>query len=210
MKKQKKGKAAGPDGLCMESFIFGGPRLHVVISIFFNLCLMYGYLPSSFCEATIIPLVKSKISDLTNVNNYRAIAISPAMSKIFESILLYRIESHHDADDYQFGFKSHHSTMSCTHYLKKTVNYYTSRGSHVFPCFIDFNKAFDSVNYWQLFSKLLDQGIPMQFVCLLAYWFQNQKMCVRWQTVYSEAFGIGNGVRQGGILSPFLFRFYIR
>ena len=116
MKKQKKGKAAGPNGLCMESFIFGGPSLHVVLCIFLNLCLTYGYLPSSFCEATIIPLVKSKIGDLTNVNNYRAIAISPAMSKIFESILLYRIESHDDADDYQFGFKSHHSTMSCTHY----------------------------------------------------------------------------------------------
>ena len=35
-------------------------------------------------------------------------------------------------------------------------------------------------------------------------------MCVKWQMVFSEAFGIGNGVRQGGILSPFLFRFYIR
>ena len=130
---------------------------------------MYEYLPPSFCEATIIPLVKSKIGDLTGVNNYRAIAISPAISKIFESILLCRIESHDDADDYQFGFKHHHSTMTCTNYLKKTVDYYTSRGSHVFACFIDFNKAFDSVNYWQLFSKLLVQGISKHIVGLLAF-----------------------------------------
>ena len=113
--------------------------------------------------------MKSKIGDLTHVNNYRAIAISPAISKIFESNLLCRIESHDDADDYQFGFKHHHSTMTCTNCLKKTVNCYTSRGSHVFASFIDFNKAFDSVNYWQLFSKLLDQGIYKHFVSLLAF-----------------------------------------
>ena len=73
--------------------------MEVVLCIFFNLCLMYEYLPPSLCEATIIPLVKSKIGDLTDVNNYRAIAISPAISNIFESILFCRIESHDDADD---------------------------------------------------------------------------------------------------------------
>ena len=103
----------------MESFLYGGHRLQVVLCIFFNLCLMYEYLLPSFCEVTIIPLVKSKIGDLTDVNNYRAIAISPAISKIFESILLCRIESHDDADDYRFGFKHHHSTMTHTNYLKK-------------------------------------------------------------------------------------------
>ena len=107
---------------------------------------------SKFCVATIITLVKYKIGDL---NIYRAIAIPPACSKIF-GILLTRIESYDNADDFQFGFKQNHSTMFCTNYFKKTVDYYTTRGSHVFTCFIDFNKAFDSINYWQWFSKLID------------------------------------------------------
>ena len=45
---------------------------------------------------------------------------------------------------------------------------------------------------------------------LLAFWYSNQKMFVRWQNVSSQSFNIANGVRQGGILSPFLFRFYVR
>jgi len=45
---------------------------------------------------------------------------------------------------------------------------------------------------------------------LLAYWYCNQQMFVRWQNCSSAYFNIANGVRQGGILSPFLFRFYIR
>jgi len=45
---------------------------------------------------------------------------------------------------------------------------------------------------------------------LLAYWYSHQHVYVRWQYATSVSFGIQNGVRQGGILSPFLFRFYIR
>jgi len=47
----------------------------------------------------------------------------------------------------QFGFKPGHSTSLCTNIFKQTVEYYRQRGSHVFSCFVDFNKAFDSVNY---------------------------------------------------------------
>ena len=93
VKRQKKGKAMGPDDLSMESFIYGGPRLNLLLSILFNLCLRYEHLPLPFCEATIVPLVKSKIGDLADVNNYRAIAISSPVSKVLESIILKRIES---------------------------------------------------------------------------------------------------------------------
>ncbi|MFZ2537928.1 MAG: reverse transcriptase family protein [Oscillospiraceae bacterium] len=208
---QKLGKAAGPDGLTIEAFKYGGRRLHLLLSIFFNLCISIGHLPPAFCEATIIPLVKSKVGDLGDCNNYRAIAVSTAVSKILENILLRIIDSHDDIDDFQFGFKKHHSTLSCTALFKKTVDYYTKRGSHVFTCFIDFNKAFDRVNYWQLFCKLLDHDdTSKKIVSLLAFWYSNQSMHVRWQNATSDEFSIGNGVRQGGILSPFLFRFYIQ
>ena len=43
--------------------------------------------------------------------------------------------------------------------FKQTVDYYTTRGSHVFVCFIDFNKAFDNVSHIKLFSKLLDDNV---------------------------------------------------
>ena len=51
--------------------------------------------------------------------------------------------------------------------IKADIDYYTTQGSHVFACFIDYSKAFDSVNYWKLFSKLLDDG---EIVLLLIFW----------------------------------------
>ena len=87
-------------------------------------------------------------------------------------------------------------------------------GSHVFCCFIDFSKAFDNVNYWLLFCKLLDynnSNTCLISVRLLAYWYSHQEMFVRWHNYcHSACFSVLNGVRQGGILSPFLFCIYIR
>jgi len=75
-----------------------------------------------------------------------------------------------DADKYQFGFKKSHSTSLCTDVFKKAVSYYNNRGSYVFTCFIDFTKAFDRVNCWKMFNKLLDDGINSSIVAVLAYW----------------------------------------
>ena len=183
LQKQKRGKAPGPDGINMEAFIFSCTRLKVHISILFNLFMAYGYVPDALSQATIIPLVKCKTGDLTDVNNYRAIALSNSITKLLESLLFSFIESRDAADDYQFGFKKNHSTSICTHILKKTVNHYRQNGSHVFACFIDFNKAFDNVDYWLLFCKLVDSNPSNTCYLatrLLAFWYSSQQMCVRW------------------------------
>jgi hypothetical protein len=80
----------------------------------------------------------------------------------------------------------------------------------LFVCFIDFSKAFDKVNYWKLLNKLLDYKIDISITRVLAYWFSKQELSVRWQSAVSQSFAVGNGTRQGGILSPYLFTRYIR
>jgi len=111
---------------------------------------------------------------------------------------------------YQFGFKTGHSAGLYTNILKQTVNHYTTRGSHVFVCFIYFRKAYDKVNYWKLFNMLLDDDIPLVLVYLLAYWYNHQEMCVKWNFVISGCFTVTNGTRQGGVLSHCMFSRYIR
>ena len=80
----------------------------------------------------------------------------------------------------------------------------------MFVSFVDFSKAFDKVNYWKLFLKLLDDKCNTNIVKLLAYWYSHQEACVRWKNCFSQFFTIGNGTRQGGVLSPGLFARYIR
>jgi len=79
-----------------------------------------------------------------------------------------------------------------------------------FCSFIDFNRAFDSVNYWNLFNKLLNDNIDANVDGTLAYWYSNQQICVRWLDSTSNYFTVGNRTRQGSVLSPYLFCRYIR
>jgi len=93
IRKQKQGKAIGPDGIAMESIIHADNRLLVHLSIMFNLFLKARYVPPAFIQSTIIPLVKLKSGELSYVNNYRAIAISTSLSKLFESVLVNSVTS---------------------------------------------------------------------------------------------------------------------
>jgi len=78
----------------------------------------------------------------------------------------------------------------CASVLKNVVDYYTARGSHVFTCFDDFTMAneytaFDRVNCWKLFNKLLDGNVPYNVVVLLSFWYSHQQVNVRWHDVLS-------------------------
>ena len=106
-----------------------------------------------------------------------------------------------DGDKYQFGFKAGHSTTLCTGVVKKVINYYTDT---VFAFFVDLTKAFDRVNYWKLFNQLICDGVDVYLVKLLAYRYVNQEVSVRWLSTRSGSFHVGNGTKQGGVLSPYL------
>ena len=73
----------------------------------FTLCLVYGYLPPAMIETTIVPMVKNKSGNLSDSSNYRPIAL---VSKLFESVLLFKCAEYLSTSDNQFGFKSSHST----------------------------------------------------------------------------------------------------
>ena len=60
-----------------------------------------------------------------------------------------------------------------------TVVCYKSQSSSVYVCFMDASNAFDRVNHWTLFKKLIDRGMPDVFVRLLVYWYRTQNACVR-------------------------------
>ena len=111
---------------------------------------------------------------VNDADNYRAIAISNSISKLLEACILDNIKSFADVDKYQLGFKPKHSTSLCTSILKRTVDYYTSRCSHVFTCFVDLSKAFD---------KLLDDNIVASLISLLVFWTTNQTDFVRWHDI---------------------------
>jgi hypothetical protein len=79
----------------------------------------------------------------------------------------------------------------------------------VYACLLDFSKAFDKVNFAQLFKKLETRAVPAVLLRLFIYIYLNQSCFIRWNSVESGIFMVKNGVRQGAILSPSLFCVYI-
>ena len=106
-------KACGIDSLSAEHLLYASPEIHTLLAICFNAFIVHGFFPSSLTDSVIIPLVKDKCKNISDKGNYRPIALSSVLSKVFELILLGKLNSYFCTTDYQFGFKSHHSTDLC-------------------------------------------------------------------------------------------------
>ena len=79
----------------------------------------------------------------------------------------------------------------------------------VYGCLLDCSKAFDTVEHSKLFQKLLDAKMPKIIVRMMTSIYRRQTANVRWKGQLSEEFPIRNGVRQGAVISPILFSFYM-
>ena len=87
--------------------------------------------------------------------------------------------------------------------------YYRSLCSPVYIGFLDASKAFDKINHWTLFRKLLHRGLPDIVVRLLYVWYSTQCFYVRWGSTLSQSFNVINGVWQGSVISPIFINIYI-
>ena len=109
----------------------------------------------------------------------------------------------------QNGFKEHGSTNACTFMVKETIQYYLQNGSNVYGTVLDATKAFDRIDFCKLFREMIIRKIPPLVIRLIMEMYEKQSMAVRWNNEYSDSFGVSNGVKQGGVLSPILVCIYI-
>ena len=79
----------------------------------------------------------------------------------------------------------------------------------MFACTIDMQKAFDRVDIIKLFNKLLIREFPVHIVRILFLLYSNLCLTVMWNGAKSSQFYTLNGVKQGGICSPYLFSIFI-
>ena len=93
--------------------------------------------------------------------------------------------------------------------MQKTVDYFTQRGSTVSISSLDASKTFDRISHAKLFEKLIQRCVPYCLLHVLCNWYGKLYSCVRWNDMLSEYFVVRQGVRQGGVLSPFLFNVYV-
>ena len=175
----------------------------------FKILLIHGHVSPVILISSIVPLVKDKLGDVNSSSNYRSIALSNLLLKVFDWVIILIYERNLATDDLQFGYKQKTSTTMCTWLAIETIDYYVRNGSEVFVGVMDMSKAFDNVKQSVLFWKLIDRGIPAIHLRLILAMYTQQTANVLWDGATSTDFSIGNGVKQGGVLSPRLFCIYI-
>jgi exonuclease III len=207
----KRGKAAGLDKLNVEHLQNSHPILICILTKLFNLFMHYGHVPPSFGESYTVPLVKDNAAQckVLTTKDFRGISISPVISKAFEYCILDRYKKYLVTSDNQFGFKKKLSCAHAIYSVRSVVDHYVAGGSTVNICAIDLSKAFDKTNHHGLFIKLMNRNIPLRLLVILETWLSNCFTCVKWGTKISRFFQLNAGVRQGGVLSPYLFALYI-
>ena len=183
--------------------------LHQHLANIIKCYLIHGHVSNILLIATIIPLIKDKTGDIESSDNYRSIALSSVILKIFDWIVMTLFGNTLGLDELQFSYQKNCSTTMCTWLVVENIGHYTRNGSEVFTCFMDMKKAFDLVKHSLLFKKLVERKMPAIFLRLLLYMYMHQSAKVKWNGSISDAFSILNGVKQGAVLSAILFCVYI-
>ena len=168
------------------------PLLAMCISALF----IYGFLPDSMLSVILVPVIKDKCRKINDSDNYRPIALASVISKVVEKILLNRMSDLLITTSNQFGFKNK-LVLTRVYMLSKKLSK-----------IIDGSKAFDRLKHSLLIEKLIDRSVPGYIIRIMMYWYASHTMYVRWSGILSHGFHVANGVRQGGILSPYLFNVY--
>ena len=146
-------------------------------------------------------------------NNYRPISLLSVFSKIIERLMYSRllnfINKHKIFNKLQFGFRNNHLTFMALVILVENLVNALDNGKCAVGIFLDFQKAFDTVDHGILLDKLYCYGIRgiahERFISYLS----SRQQSVMYNGHESEFKMMRCGVPQGSILGPLLFLLYI-
>ena len=174
-----------------------------------NASLCSGIFPNCLKLARIVSIYKK--ADPMNMSNYWPIALLPTLSKMkcISTRLLSFFNTFDTIFSRQVGFLKGRSTSDAFLSLVEYIYNCSNDKEYCTGIFIDFTKAFDTVNHEILLGKLERyrvQGMPLR---LMARYLKDRKQCVTIDGHFSRQRTINIGVPQGSILGPWLFLIYI-
>ena len=161
----------------------------------------------------ICPILKS--GDATDCSNYIGITVGSILGKLYAVVLEKRISAWAENSGIrargQGGFRSDHRTTDNIFILRTLIDKAeaTARKKKLFVCFVDFQKAFDTIPRALLWRRLASLGLTGRMLSALKNMYQSVTACVKTPAGLTEFFPCTLGVKQGCPLSPCLFGLYI-
>ena len=201
--KLKLGRAPGLDGIVPEHIKYATETgLPELLCGMLNACAQFGVLPKQFYTSALLPILKKPTLNPSEPNNYRPIMLSTNISKLLEYAILEHTT--HEFSDSQYGFVDGRDTKMAVTTTVDVINYCNSRGSAVYACTLDAEKAFDAIPHGVLLYKTIGI-IDNHWWRLLYKWYSNLQAVIKWNNRLSDPFRMERGTRQGGLTSPFMF-----
>ena len=204
IKIMKPNKSPGIDYITTEALKYGGNDLQSALLSICNSILNGQDPPHQWKENMIVPIPKKPSKSMSD---FRGISLMSIVAKAYNRMILNRIYDPIDEvlRPFQAGFRKSRSCAEQIHILRRIIEAYHQRQLPIIATFIDFKKAFDSVDREAMWKILRSYGIPQKVVNAIATIYSNSKSRVRLGDKMSEAFNVGTRVLQGDTLAPVLF-----
>ena len=176
-----------------------------------NLSFATGIFPDELKIANVVPIFKS--GDEMVFSNYRPVSALPVFSKVIERLMYNRLLKYINENKlsykYQFGFQKGKSTHMALIALIDKISEALENGDCVIGIFLDFSKAFDTIDHSILLQKLSFYGIQGVILSWFENYLSNRKQYVTYNGIKSKTEKVNCGVPQGSILGLLLFLIYI-
>ena len=209
--KLKSGKSSGPDKIIGEMLKHANDVVIDFLVTLFNKLFDHGTFPQEWSKSIIVPIHKK--GEVNQPDNYRGIALTSVISKVYTHILNKRLSEWAEMEgkivEEQAGFRADYSTVDHIFTLYAIVQKFLLRHTKLYVAFVDFKKAFDSVNRNALWSVLRKSGVKGKLYKALRGIYDSVVACVRDKCSYSDYFDCPRGVKQGCLLSPLMFSFFL-
>ena len=204
----KKGKAVGDDGLMIEMVETAGDFAIEKITDLANKIYNTGYIPKMMQESSFIAIPKKE--GTIECDKHRTLSILSQIAKLVLRIIMIRIRGkiHDNLDENQYGFRKGKGTRNAIFVLRMILERSIEVQKETYLCFVDFQKAFDTVKHNQLIEMLLDLQVDGKDIRMITNLYWDQRATVQVGDQKTNWIQIKKGVRQGCPLSADLFSLY--
>ena len=205
IKEAANGKSAGIDAITAEVLKVDLETAANKLEEIFRRVWDKESVPEDWRKGIIVKLPKK--GDLTCAGNWRGITLLCIPAKIMAKIVIRRLRDQVDAKlrREQAGFRPGRGTREQTFTLRNIIEQSLEWNASLYLCFIDYQKAFDSIHQDTLWKIMKQYGVPPKFVKLVRMFYTDVKCSVISGGGLTNWFEVKSGVKQGCCMSGFLF-----